>query len=128
MHAQGRLITQLLLWMLLAEPDLFTRQETIRTEEGCQQKSMRESVTTREMGEQDADCPGMPEMCRKDSGPADTVPCKQHLLVAKEALTTIRTVTGCVLWTKHCALCPQVRQGFPFCLTHSHLKITYAAL
>lgn len=83
-------------------------------------------------GEQDADCPCTPEMRSKDPTPADPMPSKQHLLVAKETLTTVRTVTGRVLWAKPCALCPQVRQGFPFCLsqacTRSHLKITYAAL
>lgn len=106
MHAQGHLVTLLFLWMLLAEPDLFTQQETIRAQEGCQQKSVEGRVATTEVEEQDADCPCTPEMCRKDPAPADHMPCKQHFLVAKEALKTVRTFTGCVLWTKHCALWP----------------------
>lgn len=105
MHAQGRLVTQLLLWRLLAELHLFTQQETIRAQEGCQQKSMEGRVASAGRGEQDADCPCTPETCRKE-GPSSSWPHAMQAAFACCQRGPVRTVTGCVLWTKHCALWP----------------------
>lgn len=76
-----------------------------RIHRGCQQKSMRGCAAATEMGYQNTGCVFLPETCRKASASAE---CEFQVAVSccKEALTTVRTITGLSLWTMHSILCP----------------------